>query len=165
MVVHYVERRPYRRICGVFPTLFLNLNGIFLIPFRITMWVVHFTALICVSRGSKRMIIESSLPDEYLHADYVFLCNATNLCLATSFLCLFFNMWGIVTGRTLRYGLDNFFQGACDGAAGVLLILAWRFTAHVARLWHVFYFFTIIPTGFELLVLLNSYIKGIDIYS
>lgn len=164
MAIHYVPLDSSRRLLRVFPTQLRRANESFLIPFRLLMWVVHFTALILASRGSRRMIVESSLARGYRQDDHAFLRLATDMCLAASFFCLFFNAIGIVTGRTLRFGLSNFFQGGCDGAAAVLLIVAWHAVAHVARVWHVFYIFSIIPTGFEMCTLLLSYRRGVDSY-
>ncbi|KPI90406.1 hypothetical protein ABL78_0482 [Leptomonas seymouri] len=108
------------------------------------------------------MILQSSLAKGYAEADYFFLRQATDLCLAASFLCLLFGMWGVVTSRTLRFGVDNWFQGSCHTAAAVLLIVSWHATAHVARIWHIFYIFSIIPTGIEAIALAYSYWRGLD---
>lgn len=110
------------------------------------------------------MIRVSSLARGYAEEDYVFLRQVTNLCLATSFLCLFFNLWGVLTSRTLRFGVDNWFQGSCHGAAAVLLIVSWQATAHVARIWQMFCIFSIIPTGIEAITLAHSYWRGMEFF-
>ncbi|KAG5472344.1 hypothetical protein LSCM1_03743 [Leishmania martiniquensis] len=163
VVLH--EASTFRR-CTLLclPLIFRNWNELVLVPYRLAMWCVHFSALICVARGSDRMIRVSSLPCDYAEADYLFLRQITSLCLAVSFLCLFFNLWGVVTARTLRFGADNWLQGSCHGAAAVLLILSWQATAHVACVWHVFYFFSMIPTGIEAIALAHSYWRGADFF-
>ncbi|KAG5473112.1 hypothetical protein CUR178_03030 [Leishmania enriettii] len=163
IVLH--EAKAFRRCTSpCFLLIFRNWNELVLVPYRLAMWCVHLSTLLCVARGSDRMIRVSSLPCDYADADYVFLRQITNLCLATSFLCLFFSLWGVLTGRTLRFGVDNWFQGSCHGAAGVLLILSWQATAHVARVWHVFYFLSIIPTSIEAIALAYSYWKGLEFF-
>ncbi|CAG9578314.1 conserved hypothetical protein [Leishmania major strain Friedlin] len=146
------------------PLIFRNWNRLVLVPYRLAMWCVHFSTLICVTRGSDRMIRVSSLARGYAEEDYVFLRQVTNLCLATSFLCLFFNLWGVLTSRTLRFGVDNWFQGSCHGAAAVLLIVSWQATAHVARIWQMFCIFSIIPTGIEAITLAHSYWRGMEFF-
>lgn len=160
-----IEARTFRR-CSVpyLPLLCRNINQLALIPYRLAMWCVHFSALITAARGSDVMIRVSSLARGYAEADYLFLRQVTNLCLAVSFLCLFFNLWGVLSSRTLRFGVDNLFQGSCHGAAAVLLIVSWQATAHVARIWQVFYIFSIIPTGIEAIVLARSYWLGLDFF-
>ncbi|KAL7708343.1 hypothetical protein N2W54_003935 [Lotmaria passim] len=159
------EAQSYRR-CNVpyLPLICRNVNQLLLVPFRLAAWWIHFSALLCATRGSEHMILTSSLASGYAEADYLFLRQVTNLCLAASFLCLFFNAWGVVTSRTLRFGVDNWFQGSCHATAAVLLIVSWQATAHVARIWHVFYIFSIIPTGIEAITLAHSYWKGLEFY-
>lgn len=165
MAIYYVPVRSYRRARWISPTFFRRFNESVLVPYRLVMWAAHLTALICAAQGSDTMIRQSSLARGYKEEDYVFLRQTAQLCLAASFLCLVVNLWGVFTGRTLRLSLSNVVQGTCDGAAAVLLIVAWNATAHIARLWHVFYIFSIIPTGLELLILAYSYRTGLDVYT
>lgn len=164
MPIFYVPLRSSRRVFTSFPTFTYRFNEAVLAPFRLFTWWVHFTALTCAAAGSNQMIIESSLAEGYRQSDYRFLRQVTDLCLAVSFLCIFFNLWGILTGRTLRSGLANGLQGICHAVAGVLLIAVWHRKSHVARIWHVFYIFGIIPTFFEAIALFYSYWKGLDAY-
>lgn len=164
MAILYIPIPRSRRLYSVSPTLHRRLNAVLLVPFRVFMWTVHFTCLILATQASEDMIRISSLARGYRESDYRLLRSSTDLCLATSFLCLFFTLFGVVSGRTLRYGLANFFQGGCHGAAAVLLVVSWQAVAHVARLWHIFYVFSIIPTGLELVTLWVSFVRGADVY-
>lgn len=165
MPICLYEAQAFQRCGGAHLSLLCrNINALLLVPFRLAAWWIHFSTLLCVTRGSEHMILTSSLAQGYAAADYVFLRHATDLCLAASFICLFFNAWGIVTSRTLRFGVDNWFQGCCHATAAVLLIVSWQATAHVARIWHVFYIFSIIPTGIEAIALAHSYWRGLEYY-
>lgn len=164
MAILFVPIPGSRRLYSVCPTFPRRVNVALLVPFRLLMWVVHFTCLVLAARASDAMIVTSSLAPGYTQSDYSLLRRTTDLCLAAAFVCLFFNSYGIVSGRTLRFGLSNVLQGACDCAASVLLIVSWQADAHVARIWHVFYVFSIIPTAFELFALLWSFHRGVDVY-
>ncbi|KAG5498631.1 hypothetical protein JKF63_02917 [Porcisia hertigi] len=159
------ETRAFRRCAGAnLMLIFRNWNALVLVPYRLAMWCVHLSLLLCVTRGSDHMIKVSSLARGYAEAEYRYLRQVTNLCIAASFLCLFFNLWGVLTSRTLRFGVDNWFQGTCHGTAALLLILSWQATAHVERIWQVFYIFSIIPTGIEAIVLGHSYWAGLELF-
>ncbi|RNF17421.1 uncharacterized protein Tco025E_04838 [Trypanosoma conorhini] len=160
--MYRVYTSPQRLLCGYNLTFLRRSNLSLLIPFRLFMMVVYFTALVCAANGSDAMIRGGSLAPGYSEDEYRFLRRATDGCLAGSFLCLFFNSWGVVTARTLRSGLMNLTHGCCHAAAAVLLIVAWHLGAGAERIWHVFYIFGIIPTGLEAIALLESYSRGTD---
>lgn len=128
------------------------------------MLVAHFAAIICIAQGSDDMIRLASLKEHNRESDYKYMRHATDLCLAASFCCLLVNLWGIVTARSLRYGLMNIIQGAGDAVSTVLLVIFWQANTHVARVWHVFYIFSLVPTICELAVLTYSYRRGIDVF-
>lgn len=162
MTVLYVLHRPHR-LFSFCPTFHRRPNESFGIPMRLIFWFFHLFALVMAAQAKHEMIVTHSLAEGYTLSDYRFLDRVTNLALAASFLCLFFCAIGVATARTLRFGLVNFFLGGCDAAAGVLLLVCcWRAQAHVARIWHIFYVFSVIPTGIEMATLLYTYIKGID---
>ncbi|CAD2215413.1 Transmembrane protein, putative [Angomonas deanei] len=100
----------------------------------------------------------------YSEDDYRFLTSATDLCFAASFLCLCLNLFGVLTTRTLKIEADNVFQSLCGCAAGVLIIVCTHIGVHIARFWHIFYIFVIIPAGFEILLIFYSYWKGMERY-
>ncbi|KEG11502.1 hypothetical protein DQ04_02561090 [Trypanosoma grayi] len=160
--MYRVSASPRRVLCGYHSTFLRRCNVALLVPFRLLMMVVHFTALICAADGSDAMIRNASLLPGYGEDDYIFFRRAADACLAGSFIFLFFNSWGVFTARTLRWGLMNVVHGCCHATAAVLLIVAWSVTAHVARLWHVFFIFSIIPTGLEVIALCESYSRGMD---
>ncbi|ORC90947.1 uncharacterized protein TM35_000073710 [Trypanosoma theileri] len=160
--MYRVYASKVRVIPGFHPTFIRRLNVMFIIPFRLLMLVAHFTALICASLGSDEMILEASLGPEYTKDEYLYFRRSTDACLAASFLFLFFDCWGIVTARTLRSGLMNTINGCLHAAAAVLLIVAWNATMHVTRIWQIFYIFSIIPTGLEVIALCISYNNGMD---
>ncbi|KAF8286226.1 hypothetical protein TcG_00385 [Trypanosoma cruzi] len=160
--MYRVPASPQRLLCGFGLTFLCRSNVSLLIPFRLLMMVVHFTALVCVSDGSDAMIRGASLPSNYMESEYRFLRRATDGFLAGSFLCLFFNVWGVVTARTLRSGLLNIMHGCFHAAAAVLLIVAWQMQERAERIWHVFYIFSVIPTGLEAIALCESYCRGTD---
>ncbi|KAH9579735.1 Transmembrane protein 107 [Trypanosoma melophagium] len=160
--MYRVSTSPFRVFPGFHPTFIRRLNVMLLIPFRLLMLVAHFTALICVSLGSEEMIMEASLGPEYTQEDYLYFRRSTDACLAASFLFLFFDCWGVVTARTLRSGFTNTINGCLHAAAAVLLIVAWNATMHVTRIWQIFYVFSTISTGLEIIALCVSYRSGMD---
>lgn len=169
MPICFVPLRSSRRCSFTFLILsFRNWNKLVLIPFRLSMWLMHCCALICIAESSSTMIRSTasgaSAGAQYTPSDYAFLNQATSLCIATSFLCLAISIWGVLTGRTLRFGVDNCLQGSCHAAATILLVLVWYFTAPISYVWIIFYVFSMAPTALEVAVLLHSYWRGIDCY-
>ncbi|EPY30662.1 hypothetical protein STCU_03956 [Strigomonas culicis] len=164
MTILYIQHRSHR-VFSLFPTFLRRPNESIGIPLRLIFWWVHLVALITAAQAKHQMIVKHSLAEGYSEADYQFLMRVTDLALAGSFLCLCFCAIGVLTARTLRFGLLNLFLALCDAVAGVLLIVCcWDAHTHVARIWHVFYIFSIIPTGIEMGTLLYTYIKGIDMF-
>ncbi|RNF12781.1 hypothetical protein TraAM80_00136 [Trypanosoma rangeli] len=160
--MYRVYASPQRLLCGCNLTLLRRFNLSLLAPLRLFMMVVYFTALVCAADGSDAMIRDGSLARGYTDSDYRFLRRTTDGCLAGSFICLFFNCWGVVTARTLRSGLMNIIHSCCHATAAVLLITAWHQGAGAEHIWHIFYIFGIIPTGLEVAALVESYCRGMD---
>lgn len=164
MPIYRVERRFPQRQFSRYPTFLLRMNESVFAPWRMGAWMCHLIGLICIADSKDRLIIQSSLPIVFSNEDYLFLHTCTDMALAASIVCLAFCMWGICTTRTLRSGALNVIHGTCHTAAAVLLVVSWYCVAHIARLWHVFYIFSIIPTGVEFLALSYSYRSGIHTF-
>jgi hypothetical protein len=77
-------------------------------------------------------------------------------------LCLAVTLAGIATAMTLREDAMNLMHAICHTTGGVLLVAVWYHTSHVARLWHIWYFFNLAPAIVEMIVILLKTRRGIE---
>lgn len=146
-----------------YPTALSKPNVMLLIPWRLAALMLHICALITVADYRHVLIVKASLPPRYSQADYDLLQNSTNWAIAASAFCLLLVSHGFFSGRTTQCEALNLIHAACHTTAGVLLISVWNDEAHVARLWHVWYFFSLIPAAIETLATLLSMRQGMPI--
>ncbi|CCD12090.1 unnamed protein product [Trypanosoma congolense IL3000] len=146
-------------------TLTRRFNVAVLVPLRLFAASLHLTALICVADASAEFMRVSSSGTEQGGSNGKIPKDSLILCLALSFILLFFNLWGIISGRTLRFGFMNFMHVCTHTSAAILLGLAWYTSAHTKQLWHVFYALSLSPALLEVFALFLSYYRGLDVYS
>lgn len=160
-MIHIGQQVP-RLVSGRRVTAFVRANETILIPWRLCAVILHLAAIICVADYRATLIVQASLLPGYSPADYDHFMVSANAAIGLSIACLFVCTSGLFTGRTLRMSGMNFVHCVCHSVAGALLIVVWHYTLHVARLWHVFYFFSIPPTVCEVIAFCFSAWKGYD---
>ncbi len=136
-------------------------NEALLIPWRLASFIFHCTALVAVA-DYRRVLVLRSLPFSYSMADYDLVMGTANLAVALTIICLGVCLSGIVTAMSLREEVMNLLHAICHTIAGVMLVAVWYYTSHVARLWHIWYFFSLAPASVELLVILLKTRQGVE---
>lgn len=160
----HVGRQVPRIVLGRGLTSLFRPNEALLVRWRLAAFILHCTGLMCVADFRDTLIRQGSLLDGYSDDDFDFFARSANAAVALTVVCLAISMIGVATARTLRVTGINLLHSLCHTAAGVLLILVWYYTAHIFRLWHVFYFFSIIPATVELLSFTMSWWRGYDMW-
>ncbi|CUI14066.1 membrane-associated protein, putative [Bodo saltans] len=139
-------------------------NESLLVRWRLAAFILHCTALLCVADYRDTLIVRGSLLEGFTQEDFNFFARSANGAVAMTVLCLAVAVAGIFNARTLRVTGLNLLHALCHTAGGILLILVWFYTAHVHRLWHIFYFFNIIPASIEIFSVVLSYWRGYDMW-
>ena len=136
-------------------------NESLLIPWRMASYIFHCTALLAVA-DYRRILVLRSLSFNYLQSDFDMLSRTTDLAISATIVCLAVCMVGVVTAVTVRVDVMNLLHATCHTTGGVMLVAVWYYTAHTARLWHIWYFFSLIPAFLELLVVLAKTRRGLE---
>ena len=151
------SRNPWMQ---VYPTILSRPNDL-LLNWRLLALAVHFTMIVTVTQERPTLLIESSLPVGYSQEDYNAVRSSSDLALAASYISLFVCTYGVFSARTLHLELNNLMHSVCHSCAGILLLTVWYYTSHVARIWHVWYFFGAFPSLIEVLLLVLSRRQGL----
>lgn len=143
---------------------FFRLNESLLVPWRLASFILHCAALLCVADYRHTLIVEGSLLSGFSNDDLDFFMRSANGAIAATILCLVVCMSGVITGRSLRLPGVNLVHCVCHSVGGVLLMMIWFHTSHIERVWHVFYFFSLIPAIIEILSMIFSFLRGFDLW-
>lgn len=143
-----------------YPTIFSRVNDI-LINWRLLALSLHLMALVVIGNAKPQLIVASALPDPYTQDDFDAVDRSTQLALACSLGSLFICSMGFFTGRTTTNEPLNVVHASCHTIAGVMLVVVWDWSAHVARVWHIWYFFGLLPSVLEIVVFLSSRSRGL----
>ncbi len=136
-------------------------NESFLIPWRMASFVFHCTALLAVA-DYRRILVFRSLPLVHSPSDYDLMSSTADLAVAVTVVCLAVCLTGMATAMSLREEVMNLIHAVCHTVGGVLLVAVWFYTSHVARLWHVWYFFSLAPASVELMLILLKTRHGLE---
>jgi hypothetical protein len=160
----HVGRQVPRIVLGRGWTSLFRPNEALLVRWRLAAFILHCTALLCVADFRDMLIIHGSLLEGYTQEDFDFFSHSADAAVAMTVLCLAVSIAGVANARTLRVTGLNLLHALCHTSGGVLLILVWYYTAHVYRLWHILYFFSIIPALLEIFSVVLSHWRGYDIW-
>eukprot|EP00758_Cryptobia_borreli_P000645 Tbor_TRINITY_DN1362_c0_g1::TRINITY_DN1362_c0_g1_i1::g.12515::m.12515 len=157
-----------------YPTFLSRLNESFFIPWRTAAFVFHISGLITAGSYRRELVVNASLmpnPDpltgEFLQGyqeDYDYMLTSANWAIAASATCLVIILLGFLSARTISSELNNIFHGLCHSVAGGLFMCAWVYEMHVARLWHIWYFWGLCPALVEMYVVTLSIWRGTESY-
>ena len=158
MFRHYVSREI---VMTHYPTVLSKPNELVLIPWRLAALSLHICGLITCGHYRDKLITKSSLAEDYEQSDYDLLYNSSNWALAATIICFFIVSAGFFSGRSTSNEALNLIHAAIHTAGGTLLMCTWYYDGHIVRLWHVWYFFSLIPAGLEMIVNLLSRSQGL----
>lgn len=143
-----------------YPTILSRPNDL-LVQWRLAAYMMHFTFLIAVTFELDALLVQASLPTPHSMEDYTSLRESSELSLAVSYIGQMLLGFGILSARSLHYEVLNLLHAACHTAAGVLLMVVWRDTGHVARIWQIWFTFAAFPCLLELGMLMYIRRRGL----
>lgn len=160
----HVGRQVPRIVLGRGFTSLFRPNEALLVRWRLAAFILHCTALLCVADYRDALIKQGSLLEGFSDEDYSHFATSARAAVGMTVICLMVCMLGVANARTLRVTGVNLLHAICHTTGGVLLLMVWYYTAHVHRIWHVFYFFSLIPAAVELISVVLSYSRGYDMW-
>lgn len=158
-MIHTASGLP-QLVVSRYPTFLRRTNEMLLIPWRTSAIALHIAGLITLADYRKQLIVVSSLGPEYEQSDYDYMLRIANGAIAASVLCLALTTLGFLSGRSIQIPFTNLIHAICHTAAGVLFMCIWAYDAHVMRMWHVWYFFGLVPAVVEVAVVGASVFRG-----
>jgi hypothetical protein len=160
----HIGRQVPRIVLGRGFTSLFRPNEFLLVRWRLAAFILHCTALLCVADYRHSLIVEGSLLPGFSEDDYNHFNSSAQAAVAMTIICLAICVIGVGNARTLRVTGVNLLHALCHTSGGVLLMLVWYYTSHVDRIWHVFYFFSVIPASVEVLAVALSIWRGFDMW-
>jgi hypothetical protein len=134
-------------------------NETLLVPWKMLGLAVHITALLTVTRY-RDTLLSLVVPDDAADSDKRIETNSFNFALALTYIAVIVSAFALVTARTIRFGSINFLSALGHSVSGMLLMAVWLNDAHWARIWHVFFVFTMVPGLVELIAVLKVWFDG-----
>jgi hypothetical protein len=158
-MIHTASGLP-QMVMSRYPTFLSRPNEVLLVPWRTSGIVLHIAGLVTVADYRKTLIVTSSLGPLYEESDYDYMLNLADGAVVASVLCLVLTTLGFLSGRSIQIHVVNLIHAVCHTLAGVLFMCIWAYDSHVMRMWHVWYFFGLVPAVLEVAVVGASYYRG-----
>lgn len=158
MLVHHVASPE--KLINRFPASILRINENVLIPWKMMALGIHFTGWLTVT-DYRQQLLQNSVPAEFVVSeDRDLERHSMNVCLALTFFAIFVSAFAFLSARTISIGPINLLSSVGHTVSGILLLLIWNNDAHVVRLWHTFFVFTMVPGLFELIAIVMIRLRG-----
>lgn len=120
---------------------------------------VHFTGIVTLT-NYRNTLYDAAVPKGVSASDASVALASLNVSLALTYLCIAVSAFAFLTARTVRMEAVNFLSCAGHTIAGVLLLVIWLQDAHMVRIWHVFFVFTMVPALLEFIGLVMTRVRG-----
>jgi hypothetical protein len=142
-----------------FPGGAARVNETLLVPWKLLALGVHATGLITVTHY-RDTLLSFVLPDGVSAEDRSLERSSMNVSLALTYICVFVSAFAMLSARTITVGPVNLISAVGHSVSGILLMLIWINDAHVVRIWHTFFVFTMVPALLEFAVTMFIRMKG-----
>mmetsp|Transcript_34738 Transcript_34738/g.107278 ORF Transcript_34738/g.107278 Transcript_34738/m.107278 type:complete len:162 (-) Transcript_34738:115-600(-) len=141
------------------PASAFRLNETLLVPWKMLALAVHATALFTVT-DYRDQLVDLAVFENASESDRRLERDSMNFALALTYIAVIVSTFALVSARTISFGSVNFLSAVGHSVSGILLLLVWLNDAHWARIWHVFFVFTMVPGIVELAAVLRVWIDG-----